>query len=177
MSEDEDNDVDLFRQAMADVRRLRRTGVTIPDRPRPPPIPYQREADEAAVLRDLLDHEPDPLEAETGEELLFARPGVQRRVLRRLRRGHYGIQAEVDLHGMTVPVAREALREFLSECRIRKLRCVRVIHGKGNRSSNRGPVLKGKVDRWLRHWDEIIAFASARPVDGGTGAVYVLLRA
>ncbi|MEX0732067.1 MAG: Smr/MutS family protein [Aquisalimonadaceae bacterium] len=176
MSDDDEDDFTLFRQAMTDVRRLPDAVRIEPDRPRPRPIPRQRNADEAAVLRELLTHEMDPVDAETGEELLFARPGVQRRVLRKLRRGQYGIQAEIDLHGMIVTVAHEELRAFLAECRLRKLRCVRIIHGKGNRSSNRGPVLKGKVDRWLRQWDEVIAFASARPVDGGNGAVYVLLR-
>jgi len=177
MSEDDIDEHALFHAAMADVRRLRAPQIVEQRKPRPRPIPLQREADEAAVLRELLTYEMDPLDAETGEELLFARVGVQRRVLRRLRRGMYGVQAELDLHGMTVPVAHEELRQFLAACRLRKLRCVRIIHGKGNRSSNRGPVLKGKVDRWLRQWDEIIAFISARPVDGGTGAVYVLLRA
>ncbi len=175
MSNDE-KEAQLFRRAMADVRPIRKTRDTEPKRTRPSPVPRQRDADEAAVLRELLNQEMDPTELETGEELLFSRAGVQHRTMRKLRRGQYGIQEELDLHGMTVPMAREALRSFLAECRVRQLRCVRIIHGKGNRSSNRGPVLKRKVDLWLRQWDEVIAFASARPFDGGTGAVYVLLK-
>jgi DNA-nicking Smr family endonuclease len=86
------------------------------------------------------------------------------------------VAAELDLHGMTSELARSALREFMAECRRRDHRCVRIIHGKGRGSSNRGPVLKGKVNRWLRQRDDVLAFCSARPVDGGTGALYVLLR-
>ncbi len=177
MSNDKDEERRLFEEAMADVRRLRQRDSVTSDWPRPKPVPQQRRADDAAVVRELLVHDIDPITTETGEELLFARPGVQRRVLRKLRRGQYAVQEELDLHGMTVPVARDAVQEFIAECRATNRRCVRIIHGKGNRSSNRGPVLKGKLDRWLRQWDDIIAFSSARPMDGGTGAVYVLLRA
>ncbi|MCK8516403.1 Smr/MutS family endonuclease [Methylonatrum kenyense] len=177
MNDDDDEDRRLFQEAMADVRRLRDQRQVTGDWPRPKPVPQQRAADEAAVVRELLVHDIDPVTMETGEELYFARPGVQRRVMRKLRRGQYTVQDELDLHGMTVPVAREAVQQFIAESRAQDRRCVRIIHGKGHRSSNRGPVLKGKLDRWLRQWDEIIAFTSARPVDGGTGAVYVLLRA
>ncbi len=176
MSDSTDDDMDAFRRAVADVRPLRHDRVALQP-PRPRPSARQRRQDEARVLRELLTHELEPEHVETGEELLFAREGVQKRVMRKLRRGQYPPQEELDLHGMTVPVAHEALRVFLAECRHHRYRCVRIIHGKGNRSSNRGPILKTKVDRWLRQWDEVIAFASARPVDGGTGAVYVLLRA
>ncbi|MCC5812711.1 MAG: Smr/MutS family protein [Ectothiorhodospiraceae bacterium] len=172
---DEHDELALFRQAVADVTPLRQDRVHLRP-PRPRPVPRQTLADEARVVEELLTHEIEPEMLETGEELLFARPGVQKRVLRKLRRGQYPPQEELDLHGMTVAVAHQALRAFLMECRHHHLRCVRVIHGKGNRSSNRGPVLKTKVDRWLRQWDDVIAFSSARPVDGGTGAVYVLLR-
>ncbi|MCP1676174.1 DNA-nicking Smr family endonuclease [Natronocella acetinitrilica] len=176
MTDNREDDLELFREAMADVRPLPQDRVVL--RPKPPkPIPRQRIADEERVMQELLTHDFDPEMLETGEELFHARPGLQRRVARKLRRGQYGIQEELDLHGLTVPLAHAALREFIAECRLRNLRCVRVIHGKGQRSSNRGPVLKTKVDRWLRQWDEVIAFCSARPRDGGTGAVYVLLRA
>jgi DNA-nicking Smr family endonuclease len=96
--------------------------------------------------------------------------------LRKLRRGQYAVEAELDLHGLTRHVAHAALRQFLNDCVLRGLRCVRVIHGKGLRSGPSGPVLKEGVDHWLRKLDNVAAFASARPVDGGTGALYVLLR-
>lgn len=165
----------LFMDAMAGVRPLVYDRVT-PTGPKPAPIPRQALADARSVMTELLAEEYDPAALASGEEMVYARPGLQRRVLLRLRRGHYSLGAELDLHGMTVPVARLALQDFLLECRRRHLRCIRIIHGKGRRSSNQGPVLKFKVDRWLRQREDVLAFCSARPTDGGTGAVYVLLR-
>ncbi len=171
----EPTDAELFRTAMADVRPLRQDKVA-ESAPPPPPIPRQALADQREVMETLLSDDYDPEALETGEELVYCKPGLQRRVLRKLRRGHYSLAGELDLHGMTVPMAREALRAFLGLCRARDYRCVRIIHGKGRRSSNRGPVLKAKVDHWLRQRDDVLAFCSARPADGGNGAVYVLLR-
>lgn len=173
MSDDSD-DLSLFRQAMEDVRRLEHDRVEH-DLPRPPPHPHQREADDRRVMEELLDTEPDE-GMESGEELSYLSPGMQRKVLRKLRRGLYRIDDELDLHGMTVPVAQAMLQEFLAEAVNRRMQGVRVIHGKGLRSSNRGPVLKPKVDRWLRQHSQVLAFCSAPPADGGTGAVYVLLK-
>jgi len=110
-----------------------------------------------------------------GEELVFHRPGVQQAVLRKLRRGHYRVQAEIDLHGLTVAEAKLELREFITGALERQLRCVRIIHGKGLRSGHRGPVLKGAVSTVLRRMGVVVAYVSARQVDGGTGAIYVLL--
>ncbi|HHH36145.1 MAG TPA: DNA mismatch repair protein MutS [Gammaproteobacteria bacterium] len=168
-------DIAIFRETVGPVKRLRQERVEGPRR-RPPPRPLQRQADERRVMADLLSDHYDPAEVETGEELLYARPGVQRSLLRRLRRGQFAVRAELDLHGMTVPMAREALQDFLRECAARDLRCVRIIHGKGRRSPGRRPVLKGRLDVWLRQWDGVLAYCSARPVDGGSGALYVLLR-
>jgi DNA-nicking Smr family endonuclease len=174
----EDSDTDLFRQAMRDVRRMDGRNRVEPVPRRPAPIPHQRLADERKVLHELLapEQEVHDLGAERGEALSYLRDGYPRRLLRRLRRGHFALGGELDLHGMVTDEARMALAEFLAEAHQRHWSSVRIIHGKGRRSSNRGPVLKGKVDRWLRQRDDIIAFCSARPVDGGTGAVYVLLR-
>jgi len=113
---------------------------------------------------------------ETCDELLFSRSGLQHKVLRKLRRGQYAIGAELDLHGCTVVEARNLLVAFLNSCRHEQIRCVRIIHGKGNRSLQRQPILKGKVNYWLQQRDEVLAFCSARPVDGGAGAIYVLLK-
>src|SRR5690625_3361096 len=173
--DDSSNDNELFRAAMADVRPLSSDRVA-PRRPRPAPIPHQKHADEQQVLADLLSDWFEPADLESGEELFFTRPGIQHRLVRKLRRGLLSRQAELDLHGMNVPAARAAVVEFLAECRLRNLRCVRIIHGTGRRSSNRGPVLKGKVAQWLRQRDEVLAYCSAPRHDGGTGAAYVLLK-
>ena len=169
------DDSALFRAHIGDVRRVSHDRVE-PSPARPAPIPRKRQEDEAQVCIDMLSDYFHPAELETGEELLFARAGMQNRSLRKLRRGHYRVQAELDLHGMTVPIARDALSAFLNRCRRLDHRCVRIVHGKGNGSRHRGPVLKTMVDRWLRQRDEVLAFCSALPVDGGTGAIYVLLK-
>lgn len=112
-----------------------------------------------------------------GDPLTFQRAGVQHQVMRRLRRGLIPIEDELDLHGLTQSVARDHLAQFLNHSRDAGRRCVRIIHGKGYRSGARGPILKIAVDLWLRRHGDVMAFTSARPIDGGTGAVYVLLRA
>lgn len=176
--EDHDSDTALFRAAMEDVNPLDRDDAPDLRRRRPPPVPGQRRADDRAVLRELAEGERDGSElgAELGEALAWSRAGLHRKTLRRLRRGEFSVMAELDLHGQTADSARRLMHDFLNECHRRHMGCVRVIHGKGRRSSNAGPVLKGQVDRWLRQRDDILAFCSARPVDGGTGALYVLLR-
>jgi DNA-nicking Smr family endonuclease len=169
------HDISLFRAAVERARPLQQDKVSL-DRPGPAPIPVQRQLDEQRVLVDMLSGPLDPEELETGEELTFARPGLQHLVLRRLRRGLCPVEDELDLHGLTVPAAREALAQFLRRTRAAHNRCVRIIHGKGNGSRNRRPVLKTKVGHWLQQRDEVLAFCSALPVDGGTGALYVLLK-
>ena len=169
------DEADLFRAAVGPVRRLRHDrAANAPARP--PPHPLQTRMDQEQVLRDLLSDHFDPAELETGEELVYARPGIQHGVLRRLRRGQFSVDQDLDLHGLTVAMARETLSEFLQDARRARSTCVRIIHGKGRGSRHGQPVLKKKVNVWLRQRDEVLAFCSARPIDGGTGAVYVLLR-
>jgi DNA-nicking Smr family endonuclease len=168
---DKQND---FRDAVRDARPIPQDRV-VPDRRRPKPVPEQKRLDELAVLDSSL-NEYDDSELETGEELLYARPGVQHGVMRRLRRREYTIEGQLDLHGQTVAQARELVNRFLRDCRAQGKRCVRIIHGKGRGSEGRLPVLKGKVNVWLRRKDEVLAFCPAQPTDGGAGAVYVLLR-
>lgn len=169
------NDLELFRQTLVDVRPLEHDRIE-PEPRHPPPYPRKTRADEAQVLQDMLSLDHDPAEIETGEELVFARPGLQHRVMRKLRRGQFSVRAELDLHGMNAAMARDALVVFLRRCRDKDQRCVRIVHGKGRGSSNRGPVLKGLIHRWLQQRDEVLAFCSALPRHGGTGAVYVLLK-
>jgi DNA-nicking Smr family endonuclease len=164
----------LFREAVRGVRPLR----AHPQPPRQPKLrPRARftRADRAAVLRESLDPQDADPEQLTGEALAFHRPQIPAAVLRRLRRGDYRVQREIDLHGMTVVEAKLALREFLVSALEQRVRCVRIVHGKGLRSGHRGPVLKAAVSSVLRRTGVVLAYVSARPVDGGTGAVYVLL--
>ena len=124
----------------------------------------------------MLSGDLDPGKVGAAEALWFARPGLQQSVLRRLRRGRVSIGAELDLHGMIVAQAHRAVDTFITEAQQNDIRGIRIIHGKGSGSLHQHPVLKNKVDHWLRHCDRVLAFTSARPEDGGTGAVYVLLK-
>src|ERR1700746_190080 len=119
------------------------------------------------VLQESLDRDVGDPELASGEELVFAREGIPSTILRRLSRGQYRVQAEIDLHGLTVPEAKEELRSFLAHALERRIRCVRIIHGKGLRSGHRGPVLKGAVSSVLRRVGPVLAYVSARQVDGG----------
>ena len=171
-------DAELLRASLADVTPLPRPNRAQIAALRPRPVATQRLRDERAALEDSLsDHAPWDSGFETGEELVFLRQGLPPHTLRKLRRGHWVIQDELDLHGMTSPVARASLVGFLNYCGRRGLRCVRVIHGKGLRSKNREPVLKHKVANWLMQRDEILGFCQARRSEGGGGAVVVLLKA
>ena len=165
-------DLVLFREHVKDAEPIQHDRAET-YRKRPPPIPRPREPelpedDQRARLSEA--------EVETHEFLEFARPGVQRRVVSELQRGAMEVQLEVDLHGLTVELARRTLDAFLAECAHRRVRCARIIHGKGSSTSGRPPVLKQKVNYWLRLYDQVLAFCSATRRDGGTGAVYVLLR-
>ena len=125
-------------------------------------------------VRPLRAHPAPPRKPKVGARAQFTRAD-RAAVLRRLRRGDYRVQREIDLHGMTVAEAKLALREFLVSALEQHVRCVRIVHGKGLRSGHRGPVLKAAVSSVLRRTGAVLAYVSARPVDGGTGAVYVLL--
>lgn len=147
----------------------------VPKPRRPPPRARFTRADRLAVLEESLHGEAgDPLLA-AGDELVYRRPGVQDAVLRKLRRGQYRVEGEIDLHGLTVAQAREALREYVARAITGGARCIRVVHGKGLRSGHRGPVVKHAANAVLRRMGVVVAFVSAREVDGGTGALYVLL--
>jgi DNA-nicking Smr family endonuclease len=169
-----DEERELFRAAMRDVRPLGHAKPMPAREPRRPRAASRR-ADEALALADSLRLDPADLDVESGEELRFRRDDVAESVLRRLRRGDFAVRDEIDLHGMTQDAARTALGAFLSEAVLQRRRCVRVIHGKGRGSGQRGPVLKSAVNRWLRRHGQVRAFCSARRNDGGTGALYVLL--
>ena len=171
------DEAELFRASMSGVTPLRSQDRAQHARPLPQPIPAQRQRDDRETLKDSLSHHiPWDAGMETGEELCYLRNGVGAQVLRQLRRAHWVIQDELDLHGLTVEEARGSLVGFLNQCIRRGLRCVRIIHGKGLRSKNREPVLKRKVAGWLMQREEILAYCQARQADGGSGAVVVLLQ-
>jgi len=167
-------EVELFREAVGAVEPVLSDWLPAPS-PRPPPRPRQRQADEARVVRELAQVSLAELEAGLDEPLAFVRGGANPKLLRQLGRGQYSVRAEVDLHGLSAKSAAELLNQFLTECRQRERWCVRVIHGKGLNSSA-GPVLKRLADRLLRQRNDVLAYRSARPEDGGGGAAIVLLK-
>jgi DNA-nicking Smr family endonuclease len=175
MKKPDTKDIQLFRNSVGRVKPVHHNRV-MPAKPAVCPRPVFREMDEAEVLQDLLSEDFDPTDMESGEELIYLRAGLQHRTLRKLRRGLFVVGAELDLHGMTVPIARQAVADFLHQCQCRRIQCCRIIHGKGRGSRHRSPVLKQKVGNWLQQRNEVLAYCSARGCDGGTGAVYVLLK-
>lgn len=169
-------DHELFMAEVRDVTPLYRK----PDFQHPPewpsPWPRQRMKDEAAVMPDAMTDFWPWDELESGEELLYLRAGQKLDTLRKLRRGEWVIQGELDLHGLNTDEARTAVAGFLLQARQNNKRCVRIIHGKGLGSKNREPVLKLKLKNWLVQRNEVLAFSQARAVDGGSGALLVLLK-
>ncbi len=171
-----DKDIDEFRRAISDAKPLKRDD-RVPEM-NPKPIPRARfaKADEREVLNESLRDDIDTIEQGSGAGLRFHRASVGRRTMRKLARGGYSVQAEIDLHGMTIAEAKPRLADFIDYNAMQGNLCVRIVHGKGLGSGDRGPVLKNAVNRWLRKWESVLAFVSTRQVDGGTGAVYVLLQ-
>jgi DNA-nicking Smr family endonuclease len=170
-------DADIFRSSIGNVKPLSVPPKFTPNAPRPLPIARQHLADEQAALHESLS---DDFTIETlldsDEALSFARNGIGPDVMRKLRRGHWTIQQQLDLHGLRREEAREALAEFLRLAAKRGWRCVRIIHGKGLGSVNKEPVLKSKVRNWLVQKEEVLAFCQATAAEGGSGALLVLLK-
>ena len=176
-----DGDIDL-RQAFADVRRLPPRNRAVADahaadtRCRGCASPTSATRSRCRSTAPSRRRTRGTSARSSRREQTFLRRGLGTDILGKLRRGHWVVQAELDLHGMTTDEAHDALADFLLEARTHGLRCVRVIHGKGLTSPNREPVLKGKVRRWLAHWDDVLAYCEAPRHAGGGGAVVVLLR-
>ena len=171
----EQRERDLFALAVGPVAPLR-VVATAARAQRPPAAARQRERDEAAVMQEAISDEFDVESLlDTDDTLSYRRPGIGPEVVRKLRRGVWTIQAQLDLHGLRRDAARERLGQFVHEAGQRGMRCVRVIHGKGHGSPGREPVLKSKVKSWLVQKKAVIAFTQARACDGGAGALLVLL--
>jgi DNA-nicking Smr family endonuclease len=165
----------LFKDAVADAVPLASDRVHH-EPPPPPPIPRQRTHDERAALGESLsDNDPLALALEGGDEAVYLKPGMAPKVLKDLRRGRWVVQNHLDLHGMQRDEARHHVVAFLAECRQHDQRCVRIVHGKGHGSPGRVPVLKRLVLSWLAQRQEVLAYCQARTIEGGAGAVIVLL--
>ena len=171
-------EADLFRRSIGQVALLPEMDRVMQKGLRPEPVARHHLADEQAALAESLSDEFN-IETllDTDSALSYARNGIGAETLRKLRRGHWVIQAQLDLHGLRTDEARSALAEFLRHAERRGLRCVRIIHGKGLGSINKEPVLKSKVRNWLVQKQEVLGFCQAKASDGGSGALVVLLRA
>lgn len=169
------DDAALFRDAVGAVTGVAHDTVDVRPAP-PPPDAAQTRADERAALEAIMSKPLAELAIDLSDPLSYVRGGAPKKLLRQLGRGQFSIRAEIDLHRMTSAEAHRELAAFLAESRRDGRLCVRVIHGKGLNSKNAEPVLKGMVDRALRHRADVLAFRSARAADGGTGAVIVLLK-
>jgi len=170
-----DEDLNLFRDAVGEVKSV--SNDKAPNtKAKPKAKVTSSKEDNRSVMESLLSELSEADLLETGEHLSYTAPGVQRAVLRKLKSGKYAIQGEIDLHGMTLSIAKTELNEFLNECQHRRLLCVRIIHGKGRKTADRSPRMKPAVNQWLQSNKRVLAFCSARSNDGGTGAVYVLLK-
>jgi DNA-nicking Smr family endonuclease len=174
----------VFRAAVRDVTPLPADPTQTAATPRPRTRPRVRprapdvdaESPGAALLGDVVEDASGAAVPGAADALSFRRPGVRDQTLRHLKRGRFPVEDQLDLHGLSQAAARDYLAEFIAASRREGLRCVRVVHGKGYRSGARGPVLKIAVNTWLKRHTDVLAFTSARVIDGGTGAVYVLLR-
>jgi DNA-nicking Smr family endonuclease len=186
------DDALLFRAAVRDVKPLERTapvattatsaaaaatGSSKPRKARRAAASVAAAFEEPAHDMPLLAESVPAEDSVTGAEVLsFRRPGVRMQTLRHLRRGLFPVEDQLDLHGLNQSAARDSLSEFIEQSRGAGYRCVRIVHGKGYRSGARGPILKIAVNSWLKRHGDVMAFTSARTIDGGTGALYVLLR-
>lgn len=169
-----DEDRHLFRQSVGDIRPLTSDKVLLKptNKPRPFPKPKAITETPSPFTSTADDLETVGLE----DSLSYAKPGLSKNALKKLRQGYFGVDAELDLHGLASLAAQRQLLQFLNACIQRKCQCVHIVHGKGYRSVDNLPILKNKINHWLRQHQDVLAFCSAPPKDGGTGAVLVLLK-
>jgi len=174
MTSDSEKMDQLLAEQAAGVIRLKQDKIK-PYRAPIEPIPKQRLLDDERVMQELLEHSDETTSFESGDELKFLREGYSGRLLKKLRRGDYAIQDELDLHGLVVKHAKHETHGFINECARDQVRAIRIIHGKGRNSNGRMPVLKNMLLGWLSKNQHVIAVCSTPANDGGTGAVYVLI--
>jgi len=175
-TKDELSDMALFQAEMADIEPLSPDQRVI-IKPEPPqPMTTFNSKPEAHFIDSHYSEGYEPQTLGNEEFLSFQRSGIQHSLFKQLRNGQLKTEAQLDLHGMTISIAHQQLADFIYECRKDRLRCVRIIHGKGWGSKDNKPILKTKLNAWLQQEDNVLAFCSTPIEDGGTGAVYVLLR-
>ncbi|MDH5358791.1 MAG: Smr/MutS family protein [Gammaproteobacteria bacterium] len=175
ISKTDHDDIALFKAEVGEIEHIEQDKIhPVTNPPKPNPQFRQQHLDQ--VFHDTFSEDYEPHTVGSEETLNFRRSGIQERLFSRLRNGHIHIEAELDLHGMTIAVAHDALARFIHDCKRYQIRCARVIHGKGWGSKHNKPILKTKLNGWLQQTEDVLAFCSAPIEDGGTGAVYVLLR-
>lgn len=167
-------ELELFRQTVGPVQRIESNRLHLTPDKKPPPRPRSSDPDYASKLDSAREINTETVSNE--DTLNYLSFGLQKKVLKKLRQGQYGMDAELDLHGLTSQHAKQHLLKFLHHCVEEGYRCVHIIHGKGYRSADNHPVLKNHLNLWLRQHQDVQAFCSATPRDGGAGAVLVLLK-
>lgn len=175
MADDNNNNSRSFADLMSSTKRLHTDKIT-PYRKKIPPIAKQSQADELRVMEELLSFDDEISSFESGDELTFLRNGYPQKILKKLRRGDYAIQEELDLHGCFAEEAKQQVHGFINECAKYNISTVRIIHGKGLHSPDKKPVLKSLILGWLKKNQSIIAVCSTPSNDGGTGAIYALIK-
>jgi DNA-nicking Smr family endonuclease len=166
----------LFTRAIGQVQPIAAKPRVQVNIPAPVPRRLQQDIDDAAALQESMSDEFDVSTLlDVDDQMSFRRPGIGTDVTRKLRKGEWSIQGQIDLHGLRSDEARNAVGQFIRDAKRMGWRCVRVVHGKGLGSPGKEPVLKSKVQRWLVQKNEVLAFVQAKPSDGGAGALVVLL--
>jgi DNA-nicking Smr family endonuclease len=170
-----EEDSELFRQSIGKIRTLQSDKVLLSPQDKPKPFPKPKVAsNEDRLLPSISSYDIESVGLE--DSLSYLKPGLQKTVLKKLRQGYFGLDGELDLHGLNSNEAKRQLLFFLDNALRRKYRCVHIVHGKGYRSIENQPILKNNINLWLRQHQDVLAFCSASQKDGGTGAVFVLLR-
>jgi DNA-nicking Smr family endonuclease len=167
-------DQDLFRQTVGKVHVVKNDKVLLTAGNKPKPYPKSKAVNVEEHLSITAEFDIEKVGLE--DSLSYTAPGLQHNVLKKLRKGQFGLDAEIDLHGLNSNDAKRQLLHFLHDCVKNGCRCVHIVHGKGYRSAENHPVLKNNLNLWLRQHKDVQAFCSAPPKDGGTGAVFVLLQ-
>ncbi|MGZ5000454.1 MAG: Smr/MutS family protein [Methylomonas sp.] len=168
------DDANLFRAAVGKVRTIDTNTIVLKPDQKPRPFPAFKPLEQVDPLQNDVDDNLETLYQE--DKVGFIAPGLQKNVLKKLRKGYYGLDADIDLHGLSSREAQLQLLRFLHYCVEDGCRCVQIVHGKGYHSPDNQPVLKNDINLWLRQHKDVLAFCSTPPRAGGTGALYVLLR-